>query len=227
MQRADSLTYSGLTSGLTYVFTIIKDEELGVRYYNLAKHSGHWHSTNLKCIKTKLKASWTEERKQKASITQSGPWTEERLSSFRSKTVGKKRTNECIQKLKSKWTTERRFAQGERLRKIVHDRFKNWKHKIRIKLSPEKYGEVRSKCASSQWEKLRNDPERLNSVRKKMSDSAKQRERKPHTEESKKKMSDLKIGKKQSIVECPHCGKVGGSATMPRWHFDNCKLKEL
>lgn len=37
----------------------------------------------------------------------------------------------------------------------------------------------------------------------------------------------VKIGKKQSLVTCPHCNKVGGLATMPRWHFDNCKLKGL
>lgn len=27
-------------------------------------------------------------------------------------------------------------------------------------------------------------------------------------------------------VECPHCGKTGGTAIMGRWHFDNCKFKE-
>ena len=32
-----------------------------------------------------------------------------------------------------------------------------------------------------------------------------------------------RVGVKQSIVECPHCGKQGGSQTMPRWHFNNCK----
>ena len=26
-------------------------------------------------------------------------------------------------------------------------------------------------------------------------------------------------------VECPHCGKVGGSTNMRRYHFDNCKKK--
>jgi hypothetical protein len=34
-----------------------------------------------------------------------------------------------------------------------------------------------------------------------------------------------RVGVKQSISECPHCRKRGGSQTMPRWHFDNCKLK--
>ena len=28
----------------------------------------------------------------------------------------------------------------------------------------------------------------------------------------------------QIRVSCPHCGKLGGSRAMKRWHFDNCKL---
>ena len=26
-------------------------------------------------------------------------------------------------------------------------------------------------------------------------------------------------------VHCPHCSKIGNTANMIRWHFDNCKLK--
>jgi hypothetical protein len=62
-----------------------------------------------------------------------------------------------------------------------------------------------------------------------------------HTEESKQKMRKPKapftdehrakikasranqVIPKQPIVTCPHCGKQGGSGTMPRWHFDRCK----
>ena len=32
-----------------------------------------------------------------------------------------------------------------------------------------------------------------------------------------------RTGMKYKIIECPHCGKQGGSCTMPRWHFNNCK----
>ena len=66
-----------------------------------------------------------------------------------------------------------------------------------------------------------------------------------HTEESKQKMRKpkapfssehkakikaaraLQVIPKQSIVTCPHCGKQGGSGTMPRWHFDRCKHKPV
>jgi len=47
------------------------------------------------------------------------------------------------------------------------------------------------------------------------------------TPEHIEKCKVAKIGKKQSLVTCPHCNKIGGAATMPRWHFDNCKLKGM
>ena len=37
------------------------------------------------------------------------------------------------------------------------------------------------------------------------------------------KSAAARTGMKYSLVECPHCNKIGGSCTMPRWHFDNCK----
>lgn len=48
---------------------------------------------------------------------------------------------------------------------------------------------------------------------------------KTHKEETKKKMSIAKIGKKwnQKDIECPHCNKIGGASNMKRYHFDNCK----
>lgn len=37
----------------------------------------------------------------------------------------------------------------------------------------------------------------------------------------------IKSGEHNFIQEhiCPHCGKLGKSASMFRWHFDNCKSK--
>jgi len=48
-----------------------------------------------------------------------------------------------------------------------------------------------------------------------------------HTAEHIEKCRIAKIGKKQTLSTCPHCNKVGGSQTMPRWHFDNCKQKGI
>jgi hypothetical protein len=36
-----------------------------------------------------------------------------------------------------------------------------------------------------------------------------------------------RVGIKQTFSTCPHCGKTGGSQTMPRWHFNNCKIKSF
>ena len=41
--------------------------------------------------------------------------------------------------------------------------------------------------------------------------------------ESKQKMREFHLGKKQKVVTCPHCNKQGGNA-MKMYHFDNCKL---
>lgn len=47
----------------------------------------------------------------------------------------------------------------------------------------------------------------------------------PLAKEVREKLSKIRAGKKQRLCTCPHCGKVGGLATMPRWHFDRCKYK--
>lgn len=41
-----------------------------------------------------------------------------------------------------------------------------------------------------------------------------------------KKSTTVNMCKPRSKVECPHCGKVGGSNVMARWHFDSCKEKK-
>lgn len=57
---------------------------------------------------------------------------------------------------------------------------------------------------------------------------------KKFSSERKKKISESKIGKeswnkgiKDAEVECPHCLKIGGNSSMKRWHFNNCKKKDL
>jgi hypothetical protein len=49
---------------------------------------------------------------------------------------------------------------------------------------------------------------------------------KPLTDEHKQKLRDAFVGKKKSLVTCPHCGKEGGGGAMIRHHYNNCKQKE-
>jgi hypothetical protein len=43
------------------------------------------------------------------------------------------------------------------------------------------------------------------------------------TPETKAKMSAAMKGIPKTKIQCPHCGKWGGSSNMKRYHFDNCK----
>ena len=43
------------------------------------------------------------------------------------------------------------------------------------------------------------------------------------SKESKQKMREAQLGKKQKVLTCPHCNKQGGNA-MKMYHFDKCKL---
>jgi hypothetical protein len=67
----------------------------------------------------------------------------------------------------------------------------------------------------------------------KHTEESKQKMRKPKapfTDEHRAKIKEaraLQVIPKQAIVTCPHCGKQGGSGTMPRWHFDRCKHKPI
>lgn len=50
---------------------------------------------------------------------------------------------------------------------------------------------------------------------------------KTHTPEARAKIKAkraLQVINFQKIT-CPHCGKCGGANVMPRWHFENCKLR--
>ena len=47
---------------------------------------------------------------------------------------------------------------------------------------------------------------------------------------SQQHIEKIKIGIKDRIVTkitCPHCNKIGASSPMTRWHFNNCKLKNI
>ena len=68
-----------------------------------------------------------------------------------------------------------------------------------------------------------NEPIYVGKGRKNILAGAKHRA--PVTEEAKKNRSAGRTGLHYPVIECPHCGKRGGSATMPRWHFDRCKFK--
>ena len=47
---------------------------------------------------------------------------------------------------------------------------------------------------------------------------------KTHTQETRVKIGLAQKGLKYKLIQCPHCGFIGGN-NMTRYHFDNCKKK--
>ena len=47
------------------------------------------------------------------------------------------------------------------------------------------------------------------------------------SDESNQKRSLANKGRKFLLVTCPNCSKTGGQTGMKRWHFDNCRFKEI
>lgn len=49
--------------------------------------------------------------------------------------------------------------------------------------------------------------------------------RPPISNETRKKLSEVKKGIPKEKVQCPHCNRViAGAANAKRWHFDNCQM---
>jgi len=63
--------------------------------------------------------------------------------------------------------------------------------------------------------------------RKKLSVAKKGKSNGHHSEETKRKMAEVRKGRRfpQHKLTCPHCKMVGGTGNMKRFHFDNCKLR--
>ena len=73
--------------------------------------------------------------------------------------------------------------------------------------------EMRQKMSDAHKGKPKSDE-----TRRRMSESMKGV---PKSDETKEKLSIAQ--KNRPRITCPHCGKVGDTLNMKRWHFDNCK----
>lgn len=102
--------------------------------------------------------------------------------------------------------------------------------------------EIRREMSRLYWLNNKHTPETIAKIkearakqiitdetRKKMSEAHKGRkitwDLKSVTPEANKKRSESMKKHKWKEYKCPHCGKIGKSNAMKRWHFDNCKEK--
>lgn len=96
----------------------------------------------------------------------------------------------------------------------MHNSVVKERHKINNKNAQNKVTTREKKSANmkSRWQN-RNFAA---SIKKKMKDAA-------NREETRIKKSMSLTGRKQTVIECPHCGLQGGN-NMKRYHFENCKI---
>ena len=81
--------------------------------------------------------------------------------------------------------------------------------------------ETKDKTSASMQGK--NTGPRSQETKDKISAAKKGKNTGPQSEEHKAKRS-ASMRKPKSKCICPHCGQLGGSNNMKRWHFDNCKI---
>lgn len=107
------------------------------------------------------------------------------------------------------------------MKKIVSD---TMKEKNKILWANNEFREMQSIKCKYRFKNLWSDSEYKNKVSAKISASwCEERKEKQAKEMSKKVLEYNKVE-----LTCPHCGKIGkGIGIMNRWHFDNCKKKEL
>lgn len=140
--------------------------------------------------------------------------------------LGKKRTPESIKKGTA--TRKKRYPANPKpyIRKTDDPNYKrpeiSEEHKLKISRSNK------GKKRSVEFKKLMSD---IHSD-KTISDIHKERLRIAHTgkvltTEHKLKLSIAKLGKPKPKLTCPICNKIGGEPQMKRWHFENCRYKNL
>ena len=95
--------------------------------------------------------------------------------------------------------------------------------KTKEKISKLSKGRRHSSQTKQKISETHKGKEKSETHRKKISETLKGRKLKDST---KQKMSNSRKNKKQKTLTCPHCNKSGGT-TMHRWHFDNCKNKNI
>jgi hypothetical protein len=120
--------------------------------------------------------------------------------------------------------TKRKLSEGRRGRKFGF-RPDDWKKNISKGLTGRKRSEKECKSISeSQKGKIISD-EHKKKLSIAFSGERNHMWGNTHDDVAREKIRQSRLNCKK--VKCPHCKKVADTANAARWHFDNCKLKEI
>jgi hypothetical protein len=141
-------------------------------------------------------------------------------------TAGTTQTPETRQKM-----SEAKQNMSDETRQKLSEAAQNMSDETKQKMSEAKtgeknpmFGKERSAETKQKMSESRKGVPKSDEHRQKLSEAAQNM-----SDETKQKMSEAKLGVPkgpQEIVQCPHCGKIGGKSLMTRYHFDNCKCKK-
>lgn len=165
--------------------SMIKEEEIKVRYYNLNLVANHWvaYPENVKTIREKISHK-TKEAMQRPEVRKK---YEEGLKNRDNKGSDP----EVIEKRRKsmKETMAKKFPVEDRRKKLTEEERKQY------------YSDKAKKIHANRTDEQKR--------------------------EISKKISEANKRNKREDITCPHCNKTGNAIVMPRWHFDNCKLKTV
>jgi hypothetical protein len=140
----------------------------------------------------------------------------------------RKISNRTYQKLKeerAKLLRGKPMSEKQRLNLIKVNTGKSCSEEKKAKIREARKLQITTEETKIKMSKARIGKKHSPKTIEKMQQSAKLKL--PMSEETKTKIKEARA--KQIIhtiqVTCPHCGKIGGNRIMPRYHFDNCRLK--
>lgn len=147
-----------------YWLSLIKDEELKVRYYNLQKHWKHWNSSHEKSLSVREKLSEASKKLHQDPIYREKflegrkklpPKTEDQIRKTALANTGKKRTEETKQKIRDALTGQIRGPLSEEHRQKVSESILGDKNPFYGKQhDPEKKREMSAKASATMKGKM-------------------------------------------------------------------------
>jgi hypothetical protein len=125
--------------------------------------------------------------------------------------------------------TKGHIPTNETRQKISNVLRERWKHNPKAPMTEEAKEKIRQSLTGrpGTWVGKRHSEESLEKM--KLSHGrgeANKRYGQKNSADTIKKMSESAKNRTKIKAECPHCGKVGETNAMMRWHFDKCKLKQ-